>query len=379
MASPVKSRTFRAPGRVNLIGEHTDYNGGFVLPMAIDRAVTIVAESRADRIVRFTSEAMQASVDIGLDASDAAIWQLAPWARYVGGVLRVLACDGPLVGADLRASSTIPLGAGLSSSAALEVATGLALASLAGRSIGALELARVGQEAENRFAGVASGILDQCASVFGRADHALLIDCRSLAIEAIPVALRNAAFVVCDSGVRHGHAGGEYNARRHECETAVDALRGAGLFIESLRDVTAEQFEAAQEHVLEPARSRARHVINENGRTLAAAQALRDGDARRFGGLMTESHASLRDDYAVSSPELDTLVEAALTVPGTYGTRMTGGGFGGCTISLVATPSLAPFRRAVTEAYYTRTGRTPSIEVVTPADGARELSDATQS
>lgn len=343
-----------APGRVNLIGEHTDYNDGFVLPIAIDRwTIVCIAWSR-DAISRVYSADLDAGFEfdasrpitpvIGL-ASDVEAGQvrLGSWASYVVGVLANMSSCVPSLagrGLDIAIASSVPLGSGLSSSASLEVAVATAAAGLAGVRVPPRDIAMLCREAEHRFAGVPCGIMDQYIAAMGRRDHALLIDCRSQSGEHVPMpGADQATLVVMDSRVKHSLASGEYAARRETCRAACRALG-----IESLRDCTPELLGygdpgaggvlSAIEH------ARARHIVSENARTLEAAAALRAGDLALVGRLMLASHASLRDDYQVSCPEVDTLVELASAMPGVFGARMTGGGFGGCAIAL-ATPVAA--------------------------------------
>ena len=350
---------FRAPGRVNLIGEHTDYNDGFVLPAALDLATYAAVTPRADRRLRVRSLLMAETAEFDLG-------ELQPrprkdWSDYVRGVAIMLAGAGRRVaGADVMIWSDVPLGAGLSSSAALEVAVGYALLSAAGEPIQLTELALACQRAENEFVGMRCGIMDQFIACRGAEGMALLLDCRSLDWSLVPID-RRARLVVCNSMVRHAHAAGEYNQRRRDCERGVVLLSAALPGIRALRDVGLAQLEG-QAGLLPPTiYRRCRHVVTENSRTLDAAAALRAGDLGRFGRLMGESHASLRDDYEVSCREIDALVEIAAGLPGVFGTRMTGGGFGGCTISLVDAGAVGSFTQSVTDAYRKATGLTPDI------------------
>jgi galactokinase len=357
----------RAPGRVNLIGEHTDYNDGFVLPVAIDRATYIAARTRDDRLVH----------SFAADLAEQDVFDLArfdrspthPWSNYVRGVAKgLLAAGHPLGGANLLIASDVPRGAGLSSSAALEVATGYTFQLLNRLNLLGEELALLAQGAENSFVGVQCGIMDQFISALGRADHALLLDCRDLSYRPVPLPA-DAAVVVCDSQVERSLAGSAYNQRRQECAEAVQRLREWFPKILALRDVSLEQFHAHAADLPDPVRARARHVITENHRVLRSADALERGDVIVFGRLMNESHASLRDDYQVSIRELDVLVEAARAVPGCYGSRLTGAGFGGCTVSLVALASVDRFKQEVSETYTSATGRTTTIYVCRASEG----------
>jgi galactokinase len=303
----VRARTLgRAPGRVNLIGEHTDYNDGFVLPCAIDRFTVVEAEPRNDRTMHV--ESLGESDDFALDSVE----RTGTWRDYVRGVVERLQLEG---GATLRIESDVPRGAGLSSSASLEVAVARALSELGGE-----ELALLCRRAENEFVGVQSGIMDQFAVTLCRAGHALLLDCRDLSYRHIPIP-DAAAIVVCDSHVRRKLTDSGYNQRRADCEAAA-----AELGLASLRDATLDQVYGMP---------RARHVVSENERTLRAAAALESGDCETFGELMNASHASMRDDFEIVPPELDALAAATRAVHGCYGSRLTGGGFGGCTVSFV--------------------------------------------
>ncbi|MCY1082021.1 galactokinase [Archangium lansingense] len=365
-------RLFRAPGRVNLIGEHTDYNDGFVLPLAIERATWVAAAPRADHVVEVTSLGLGQTVRFDLDAP----WDSSrpSWSRYVEGVARVLEAGGVrLRGANLVLTSDVPYGAGLSSSASLEMATGLALLSLSGLPVDGVRLALAGQRAEHDYVGTRCGIMDQYVSALAREGHALLIDCRSLEATPVPLALDRHALVVLDSGVKHTHASSGYNARRSDSERGVALLREVLPEVRALRDVTPDMLEAHASRLPELVLRRCRHVVGEDARTLAAVEALRAGELERVGRLMYESHVSLRDDYEVSCPELDALVEAARSVPGVLGARMTGGGFGGCTVNLVAQEAVDTLIAHTAEHYQRTFGRAPGVLVTRASAGAAEL------
>jgi galactokinase len=367
-------RLFSAPGRVNLIGEHTDYNDGFVLPMAIDFKTVVAAAARDDRLVRVYSLNVDESGEFDLDAPGEGMRGI--WLDYVEGVARVLESRGALLsGADMAVSSDVPVGAGLSSSAALEISTGLALVSLAGARVDRVALALAGQQAEHTFVGTKCGIMDQLVAALGRRSHALLIDCRSLDAEAIPMNIEGVSVAVCDTRVKHELSSSEYNKRRAECERGVELLREVLPGIRALRDVSEEQLAQYEERLPEPIRRRCRHVVTENARTLLAAEALRTGDLVTLGQLMAASHRSLRDDYEVSSAELDALVEIEGRLSGVLGARMTGGGFGGCTVNLVQQDALEEFRAVVSREYHLATGRQTDIYVVEAGDGAREIGE----
>jgi galactokinase len=343
---------FRAPGRVNLIGDHTDYNDGFVLPMAIDLECVVRAEPR--ETVRVRSRDAEGEFDLPRDGS-AEPRDVEGWGRYAAGVVRALAERGrPSVGMDATVSSTVPVGAGLSSSAALEVSLALALCDAAAFRLPPLELARACQEAEQIATGVPCGIMDQLTSIAGAEGHALLIDCRSLDVEPIPLP-EGLAVLVVHSGVSRELAGSEYAERRAACEAAA-----ARLGLPALRDATLEQ--VADD-------PRARHVVTENARVLAAADALRAGDLATLGPLLVESHRSLRDDYEVSTPELDALVEALLDA-GAIGARLTGAGFGGCVVALTGKADVHAVAQAASAAYRAQTGLEPHTYVCRAAPGA---------
>ncbi len=361
----------RAPGRVNLIGEHTDYNEGFVLPIAIDRCTFVAARARPDHTVRVFSANLAAEDSFSLERIEHSTTQ--PWGNYVRGVVKVLhARDLPILGADLLIKSDVPIGSGLSSSASLEVAVGYALQQLNQLNLLGEELALLAQGAENSFVGVQCGIMDQFMATLGRADHALLLDCRDLSYTPIPIP-PDVRVVVCDSGVRHSLVGSAYNERRAACHEAVALLKTRLPRIAALRDVTAEQLEANADLLPPAVLPRARHVVTEISRTLRAAEALEHGSLIGFGALMYESHASLRDDYAVSVPALDTLVELARDLPGCYGSRLTGGGFGGSTVSLVSTSAVASFAESLAAQYQARTGNQATVLICTPAEGVSRV------
>jgi galactokinase len=373
--SAAAMRLFRAPGRVNLIGEHTDYNDGFVLPMAIDRETCVAARTRADRRVRLYSLNVGEHAEFDLDAPGER--ERGIWLDYVEGIAQALERRGVrLGGADLAVSSDVPVGAGLSSSAALEVSSGLALASLAGVEIDRVTLALAGQEAEHTYVGAKVGIMDQFIAALGQAGHALLIDCRTLETRAIPVDTRETLIAICDTRVKHELSASEYNTRRAECEQGVELLRRAGLDgIHALRDVSESDLQEYGGALPDVIGRRCRHVVTENARTLAAADALGRGRLEEMGQLMLASHASLSRDYEVSCRELDLLVDIAMSVAGgaTLGARMTGGGFGGCTVNLVRRDALAEFSETITREYTNATGLTPNIYVSAAGEGAGEV------
>ncbi len=366
------ARIFRAPGRVNLIGEHTDYNGGFVLPMAIERETVVAAAPRADRTVRAYSVGLEEELSFDLDHPNPP--RRGVWLDYVEGVAQALESRGiKLSGADLLIDSDVPAGAGLSSSAALEISVGLALVRVSGQEIDGVTLALAGQQAEHTYVGTLCGIMDQFVAALARERHALLIDCRSLEAEPVPLDTRSAAFVVADTRVKHELSSSEYNVRRAECARGVELLQEHLPGITQLRDVSVADFQQYSHVLPDPIRRRCRHIVTENERTLSAARALRADDLAEMGRLMYESHYSLRDDYEVSSPELDVLVELARGLDGVLGARMTGGGFGGSTVSLVRRAALEDFERALSEGYERETGKRPAILVSEAAAGAAEV------
>jgi galactokinase len=364
-------RLFRAPGRVNLIGEHTDYNDGLVMPAAIDLSCWVAIAGRGDRRLVARSENLQTTSEIELAEGNPR--RRGEWSDYVQGVGVVLEQAGQrLRGANLLIQSEVPIGSGLSSSAAIEVAAALALLHNSGLEMERLEVARLCQRAENEFVGARCGIMDQFAACFGRAGHALLLDCRSLQYRPLPLP-GEVALVICDSGVRHEVAAGEYNTRRAECEAGVKVLARQRPEVRALRDATLGDLERNRDELGETAYRRCRHVVTENARVLQAAEALERGDLREFGRLMRESHYSLRCDYEVSCTELDLLVDLAAREHGVYGARMTGGGFGGCTINLVKADRVEEFRRTVSIGYKEATGRALRVYVSEAAAGADEV------
>jgi galactokinase len=365
-----KPAVFSAPGRVNLIGEHTDYNEGFVLPFAIDKRTYVGIAPRTDGMVRAHTRTLKKSVQFAL--SDPVPGNV-DWSTYLRGVITVLAGKGiETNGADILIDSNVPFGAGLSSSAALEIALGMAISEAAATAIDPRELAFASQQVEHRFAGVRSGIMDQFASALGESGSALLIDCRSLEVKPVHLRLEDTILVICDSRVKHSLASSEYNRRREECEEGVKLLGSHMKGVNSLRDITAADFESLAHELPDVIRRRCRHVISENARTLAAAAALERGDLLETGRLMVLSHQSLRDDYEVSCPELDLLVETATAMPGVSGARMTGGGFGGCTINLLQKSAYEEFEDAINAAYRATFNQEPHISIVVPSEGARQ-------
>ncbi len=362
------ARVFRAPGRVNLIGEHTDYNDGFVLPSAIGFYTHVAASPREDGKVVLRSTEYDGTFEF--DASNLPQQKQGAWCDYVLGVAQQFARAGyPLRGANLLVHGEVPVGAGLSSSAALEVASALAIQSLNGKELSLKQIAKLCQSAENDFVGAHVGIMDQFVSCFGEEGRAVLIDCRSLDFKLVPIPV-DVSFVICNTMVKHELSGGEYNQRRRQCEEGVRLLSNFHPAIKALRDISFDQL-AAHEADLPPlVYRRCLHVVRENERTLQAARLFESGDLGSVGRLMRASHESLRDLYEVSCPELDAMVEAAEGLPGYIGGRMTGGGFGGCTINLVKQRDAEQFGQVIAERYRGKTGMRPDVFICTAADGA---------
>lgn len=352
----------RAPGRVNLIGEHTDYNDGFVLPMAIDRAVWIALRPLGDRRVRLYSADFDETAEFSLDGLRN---EGNSWVEYIKGVAFVLQSEGyPVSGWEGVIAGDVPIGAGLSSSAAVEMASARAFAALDGWPWDARVMAKAGRRVENEWIGVNSGIMDQMISAAGRAGHALLIDCRSLETEAVPLP-PGVAVVILDTMTRRGLVDSEYNDRRMQCERAA-AVMG----VPALRDADMELLYRKSGDLDPVTARRAKHVISEDQRTLDAAAVMRQGDAVAMGRLMNESHISMRDDFEISRREMDTMVELAQADPNCYGARMTGGGFGGAAVALVRVEGAEPFAAAVSSAYRQATGLDPQVYICAATDGA---------
>jgi galactokinase len=362
-------RIFLAPGRVNLIGEHTDYNDGFVMPVAIDSHTWIAAAKRPDEALNVSSEHFGESVQLPLTALAGPPRK--HWSDYVRGVAAILQSTGhKLTGADILIYSDVPLGAGLSSSASLEVSVALALMALSRIDLPPLELAKLCQRAEHEYAGTRCGIMDQFIAVFGRVQCALMLDCRSLDYQALTLPA-DISVVICNSMVKHEHTAGEYNLRRADCEYGVRLLQQFLPNIRALRDMSLADLEQHRDKLPERVYRRCRHVVSENQRVLASSEALRTEDLAAMGKLMYESHASMRDDYEISCPELDFLVGTAADCEGIYGSRMTGGGFGGCTVNLVRSDAVEDFRSRISAEYKKKTGKNCEIYICTAAHGAR--------
>jgi galactokinase len=364
-------RTFRAPGRVNLIGEHTDYNDGFVMPAALDFFTWVRLTPLEQHKLQIHSENFDEEVEVDLD--DPNLAARGHWSDYPIGVAVVIERAGyRLCGARLQIRGEVPIGSGLSSSAAIEVATACALTAHSGLNIDARELALLCQRAENEFVGARVGIMDQFVSLFGQAQHALLLDCRSLEFKLLPLP-DNVRLIICNTMVKHELASSAYNERRAQCEAGVRLLAQFYPNIRALRDVTFGQLEQHRSEMPEVVYRRCRHVITENARVIEAGEALEQQDLWRFGKLMGQSHVSLRDDYEVSSDELDLMVELAQKIDGVYGARMTGGGFGGSTVNLVREENADEFRARVAEGYERVTKLKPEIYICTAGNGAEEV------
>jgi galactokinase len=362
-------RVFSAPGRVNLIGEHTDYNEGFVLPMAIERRTYVAGAANGTSTIRVRSLGQSAEIDL----QHAGPRRRGVWVDYIEGTARALIDRGlPVTGVDLLIDSNVPAGAGVSASAALELSVGIALAMLGGTANpDRVQLALAGQAAEHQYVGTMCGIMDQYIAALGERDAALLIDCRSLQTQSVPIRLESASVLICDTRVKHELSSSEYNLRRAECLRASNILAKSLPGVRTLRDVSVADFERFATQLPGVVRNRARHVVTENARTLAAVTALRSGDLSTFGRLMSQSHVSLRDDYQVSCEELDVAVDVAAAEPGVYGSRMTGGGFGGCTVSLVESEAIGRVSTTVKAAFHARGWKEPELFASLACEGAR--------
>jgi galactokinase len=361
-------RIFSAPGRVNLLGEHTDYNDGFVMPCAIGFSTRVAISPRPDHKLVVRSENFSEQLEFDLENLPSR--GKGVWSDYVLGIAVMLREIGhPAAGASLLVRGEVPIGAGLSSSAAIEVASALALMSLNGTRLSLPEVAKLCQRAENVFIGARVGIMDQFVSCLGRAGHALLLDCRSLEFKLIPIP-EDVRLVICNTMVKHDHASGAYNRRREECDEGVRILKQWYPQTRALRDISLEQLEQHVGEIPETVYKRCLHVVTENKRVLEGAKYLAEGDVGKFGTLMRESHNSLRDLFEVSCRELDVMVEIAESLQGYCGGRMTGGGFGGCTVNLVKADDASRFAAQIAERYQATTGIKPDVYVCSAANGA---------
>src|SRR5436190_3336649 len=364
-------RIYRAPGRVNLIGEHTDYNEGLVMPMAINFSTYVAMTERNDRVLRIHSDIFKE--EASMDLSQAPQRGRKHWSDYPFGVaIKLKEAGYTISGANVLVHGDVPLGSGLSSSAAIEVSTGLGLLDISHQRIDRLQLARTCQRAENEFVGARTGLMDQFIGCFGKAGHAVMLDCRSLESQALPIP-DDVSVVVCNTMVKHELASSEYNARREQCGAGVKVLSQHLPQVKSLRDVSAAEVNKFKEELGDAVFQRCRHVTTENDRVRAAAEALLRRDLKKFGQLMYKSHESLRDDYEVSARELNVMIELAAEIEGVFGARMTGGGFGGCTVNLVAESFVDEFTRAIKTGYAEATGRDPEVYVCTAAAGAERV------
>lgn len=364
---------FFSPGRVNLIGEHTDYNGGYVFPCALNFGTYLLVRKNNEKLVRFASTNMDLKVDLSLDK----LGELQPdgaWVNYPLGVIDQFAKKGTKVeGMDLLYSGNIPNGAGLSSSASIELVTSVLINDLFGGKLAMMDMVKLSQDAENQFVGVNCGIMDQFAVGMGKENHALALKCDTLKWEAVPLKLDGYKIVISNTNKRRGLADSKYNERRSECEQALAEMNTEGGF-ETLSDISFDRFNDLHSKLSkEVLLRRARHVITENQRVLDAMKALEQNNLAEFGQLMNASHVSLRDDYEVTGAELDALVEEAWRIDGVVGSRMTGAGFGGCTVSIVKEAAVDRFIAEVGPAYEKRTGLKPEFYIADVGDGARRL------
>ncbi len=371
------ARVFASPGRVNLIGEHTDYNGGHVFPCALSFNTYAVIAPRTDRQVRLYSLNVEKTGIIESDLSHIAYDKKQNWANYPLGVLSVLLKrEYPVLhGFDILFWGDIPQGAGLSSSASIELVTAFALNTLFDLRIPTFELTKIGQEAENKFVGMNCGIMDQFASGMGKEGHAILLDCNTLRYQYAPLKLEGVSIVLCNTNKPHNLIESKYNERRSQSEQALQDLQ-TRLNIRALGELTEEQFDQNAALIKDPVcRKRAKHAVYENQRTLRAAEKLKANDLTAFGKLMNESHISLRDDYEVTGKELDAMAAAAWEQPGVLGARMTGGGFGGCVVALIQNDAIDAFKENVAQLYQAATGYKPDFYIAQAGAGAREIKE----
>ena len=364
-----------APGRVNMIGEHTDYNGGHVFPCALTIGTYAAVKKRADRKLRFYSMNFEKMGVVESSLDDLTPSDAAGWTNYPKGVMWAFAERGMKMdcGLDIVLNGNIPNGSGLSSSASLEVLTGFYLRDLFGFDVTNVDLALIGQYSENNFNGMNCGIMDQFASAMGKKDNAIFLDTADLSYQYAPLVLDGAKIIVTNSNVKHSLVNSAYNERRSECEKALEELK-AVVDIKGLGDLSEDQFEANKDAIKDEVRKkRAKHAVYENQRTIRAVEALKNNDLKEFGELMNASHVSLRDDYEVSCEEIDVLVEEAWKVDGVIGSRITGGGFGGCTVSIVKDEAVEIFKEKVGAAYKERVGKDADFYVVEIGDGPSKL------
>jgi len=372
-------RVFASPGRVNLIGEHTDYNGGCVFPAALTMKTTIVMRKRNDNILRLKATDLDGIVEADISKLDS--YKGIPWGDYQLGVAYMLSEAGyDICGADMLYDDTVPHGGGLSSSAAIEVSTALCFATLSNEKNGIakpvdmIEMAKIAQRAEHEYAGVNCGIMDQFASAMGKKDHAIFLNCKNLDYKLVPLELGERKIIISNTCKKHALGASKYNERRAECEKGLAILQTAMPQKTCLGDITEAEFEA-HAHLIddEVIARRVRHVIGENARVHKAVKALSAGDIKEFGALMNASHDSLRHDYEVTGFELDTMVDEARKIGGVLGSRMTGAGFGGCTVSIVENAAVDTFIAEVGKNYEAATGIKPSFYVTETGDGGKEI------
>ena len=367
-------RAYFAPGRVNLIGEHTDYNGGHVFPCALTLGTYGIVRDREDRVLRFYSANFEKLGVIETSLDDLIPDKAAGWTNYPKGVMWAFEKRGYQLthGMDILIYGNIPNGSGLSSSASLEVLTGLILKDTFGfEQVSMIDVALIGQDSENNFNGCNCGIMDQFASAMGKKDHAIFLDTNTLNYEYAPVVLEDAKIVITNSKVKHSLVNSAYNDLRNECETALKELQSV-VNIKTLGDLTEEEYEAHKDAIKDPVRQkRAKHAVYENQRTIRAVEALKNNDVELFGKLMNASHKSLRYDYEVSCGEIDILVDLAQAMPGVIGSRITGGGFGGCTVSIVKNDTVDAFIREIGKTYQEKVGHEAEFYVVEIGDGAK--------
>lgn len=369
------ANVYFAPGRVNMIGEHTDYNGGHVFPCALTIGTYAAVKKRTDRKLRFYSMNFEKMGVVESSLDDLTPSDAAGWTNYPKGVMWAFAERGMKMdcGLDIVLNGDIPGGSGLSSSASLEVLTGFYLRDLFGFDVTNVDLALIGQYSENNFNGMNCGIMDQFASAMGKKDNAIFLDTADLSYQYAPLVLDGAKIIVTNSNVKHSLVNSAYNERRSECEKALEELKTV-VDIKGLGDLSEEQFEAGKDAIKDDIRKkRAKHAVYENQRTIRAVEALKNNNLKEFGELMNASHVSLRDDYEVSCDEIDVLVEEAWKVDGVIGSRITGGGFGGCTVSIVKDEAVDTFKEKVGAAYKERVGKNADFYVVEIGDGPSKL------
>lgn len=372
-------RVFASPGRVNMIGEHTDYSGGYVFPAALKMRTTIVMRKREDNLIRLKATDLDGIVEADINKLDS--YKGIPWGDYQIGVAYVLSKAGyDICGADMLYDDTVPHGGGLSSSAAIEVSTALCFATLSNEKKGItkpvdmIEMAKLSQRAEHEYAGVNCGIMDQFASAMGKENHAIFLNCRDLSYELVPLDLKGMKIIISNTNKKHALGASKYNERRSECEAGFDALKTAMPEKTCLGEISSDEFNKYKHLITdEVVLRRVRHVIGENDRVLKGVEALKAGNVVLFGDLMNKSHNSLRDDYEVTCFELDVMVDEARKIAGVLGSRMTGAGFGGCTVSIVKEDAVDEFIKKVGNEYEAKTGIKPSFYVTEPGDGGREI------